>query len=139
MFNDDKKGKAFGFWDSGLGGLFKGVIISLIVTLILLTVSSLIITYTGVSENMVPVFAMASAVISILVGSIASSKTAKSKGYLIGALCGLVYILMLYIVASLISERIDFNGHTATLFVVGAVVGAVGGVIGINTGGKKKR
>ena len=138
MFNEETRGKAFGFWNFGLGGLFKGVIISLIVTLILLMVSSLIITYTGVSENAIPMFAMASAVISIISGSVASSKTAKSKGYLNGALCGLLYILLLYAIASLISEKIGFNGHTAILFAVGAVVGAVGGVIGINTGGKKR-
>ncbi|MBE7028611.1 MAG: TIGR04086 family membrane protein [Ruminococcaceae bacterium] len=139
MYNEDKKMQAYGFWDSGIGGLTKGIIISFAVTLILLTAASLIITYTGVSENVIPAVSLASAVISIVSGSIASAKKTLSRGYLNGALCGGIYIAILYIIASLLSERIDFTTHTAVLFAIGIVVGALGGIIGINSGGRRKR
>lgn len=139
MYNEDAKLKSFGFWDSGFGGLTKGVIISFVVTFVLLAVSSLIITYTGVSENVIPAMSLASAVISIVLGSITSAKSAANKGYLNGALCGGIYIAVLYIIASLLSERIDFTAHTALLFAIGIAVGALGGIIGINSRGKRKR
>ncbi len=139
MYNEDKKMKSLGFWDLGAGGLTKGVLISFIVTLVLLAVSSLVITYTGVSENVIPAVALGSAVISIVSGSVLSAKKASSKGYLNGALCGVIYVAVLYIIASLVSERFEFNAHTAVLFAIGIVVGALGGVIGINSGGKRRR
>ena len=139
MYKEDKKMPALGFWQSGAGGFLKGLLWALGATLILLAVSSLIITYTSISEEVIPIVAMFSAIISIALGGFVSAKTATSKGYLKGSLCGIAYILVLYVFASLISEKFIFTTHTALLFVLGLVVGALGGIIGINSSGKRKR
>lgn len=139
MYNQDKKVSDFGFWQSSVGGFLKGIIWALGLTLVLLTVSSLIITYTPVSESVIPVLSMLCAVVSVAIGGMVSAKTASSKGYLKGALCGITYILVLYIIASLVSEQVSFTSHTLVMFVIGIIVGALGGIMGINSGGRRKR
>ena len=139
MYSENKKMPVAGFWQGNMGGFFKGVIWALCLTFILLAICSVVLTYTSVSENIIPVLSMLCAILSVAVGSSIAAKTAGSKGYLKGALCGVTYIIVLYIIASLISEKIVFTSHTALLFVIGIVVGALGGVIGINSGGKRKR
>jgi len=139
MYNDDKKITAGGFFGSGLGGFVKGIIWAFVLTFILLAVGALIITYTSLSEDMIPVISLSCVVVSVAIGGMTAAKTADSKGYLKGSLCGVTYILVLYIVASLVSEKFVFTSHTALLFIIGVTVGALGGIIGINSGRKRKR
>ena len=133
MYNTDTKTFAGGFFGSGIGGLLKGLIWAFVLTFLLLTIGALVITYTAVGEETIPLVSLACVVISVAIGAMKSAKTANSKGYLKGALCGMVYILVLYITASLMSDKITFTSHTLLLFVIGIVVGALGGIIGINS------
>lgn len=139
MYGEDKKIQQTGFWGEGVGGFLKGVILAFCLTLVLLTVSSLVVTYTNVSENAIFALSLTCAVISMGAGSISAAKTAARRGYLKGALCGGTYVLVLYIIASLINGGFIFTSHTLMLFAIGVIVGALGGIIGINTGGRRKR
>ena len=62
---------------SNLLKIIKGSIISIVLTLILLLITTLILTYTNVSENIIPTAIIAISAISILIGSILSSMNIK--------------------------------------------------------------
>lgn len=139
MYNEDKKMPAVSFWHGGLGGFFKGVIWALCLTFLLLAICSVILTYTSVSEDIIPLLSLLCAAASVIVGGSMAAKSAVSRGYLKGACCGVIYILVLYLIASLISEKFIFTSHTALLFIMGVALGALGGIIGINSGSRRKR
>ncbi|MBR2499593.1 MAG: TIGR04086 family membrane protein [Clostridia bacterium] len=127
------------FFSGGLGGLLKGLLVSSVLTLILLSISALIITYTPISEDTTMAFSIICVIISALIGGMTASKNARKRGFLRGGAVGGLYIFVLYIIASLVSEKFSLSAHTALLFLIGIVSGAFGGIVGINTGYKRKR
>ncbi len=127
------------FLSGGIGGLLKGLLTACLLTFILLSISALIITYSPISEDTVSAFSIICVIVSALIGGMMAAKNASQRGFLKGALAGGIYILVLYMIASLVSERFLLNAHTAVLFAIGIAAGAFGGVVGINTKPKRKR
>ena len=110
----------------------KGSIIAIILSLILLTVYAILLSYTTISEGtMVPVIITITG-ISILIGSSISSMHIKKKGMLNGALVGLIYMLTLYILSSILLSSFELNMKSIIMILVGIVTGMIGGVIGVN-------
>lgn len=60
------------------------------------------------------------------------SRTKKEKGIIYGSLLGATYILILYLLSSLIT--LDFSISIASLIfiILGILGGAIGGIIGVN-------
>lgn len=112
--------------------IIKGSIIAIILSLILLTVYAILLSYTTISEGtMVPVIITITG-ISILIGSSISSMHIKKKGMLNGALVGLIYMLTLYILSSILLSSFELNMKSIIMILVGIVTGMIGGVIGVN-------
>ena len=83
--------------------ILKGVIISIIFTLIFLFVFSIILTYTNISESTIPVVTIIITAISILAGSAITTLHIRKNGAINGGLVGIIYILSLYIISSLVT------------------------------------
>lgn len=112
--------------------IIKGSIISIVISAILLCVYAAVLSYTTVSETtMQPVIIVISGV-SILIGSSISSINIKKQGMINGGIVGLIYILILYIVSSLVSMRFELNMHSIVMIITGIVAGMLGGIIGVN-------
>ncbi|MBR5507867.1 MAG: TIGR04086 family membrane protein, partial [Clostridia bacterium] len=80
MYNSDTKKVADGFFESGVGGLLKGFIWAFVLNFILLAAGALVITYSPMSEESIPLISLASFVMSVAIGGMKSAKTADSKG-----------------------------------------------------------
>ena len=112
--------------------ILKGTIISIILSIILLTIYAILLSYTSISENtMVPVIITITG-ISILIGSSISSMHIKKQGMLNGALVGLIYMLTIYILSSIFLSRFELNMNSIIMIAVGIITGMIGGVIGVN-------
>ena len=112
--------------------ILKGTIISIILSIILLTIYAILLSYTNISENtMVPVI-ITITWISILIGSSISSMHIKKQGMLNGALVGLIYMLTIYILSSIFLSSFELNMNSIIMIVVGIITGMIGGVIGVN-------
>lgn len=112
--------------------IFKGVLISLVVSFVLLAVFAIVLTYTSVSENtIVPVIIVVTG-ISILVGTILESKKIVKNGIWLGGIIGLVYVLILYIISSLLNADFSINTQSFILILVAIFSGMIGGIIGVN-------
>ena len=112
--------------------IIKGSIIAIILSVILLTIYALLLSYTTISENtMVPVIITITG-ISILVGSSISSMHIKRQGMVNGALVGLIYMLTLYVLSSIFLSSFEINLKSVIMIGVGILAGMIGGIIGVN-------
>ena len=112
--------------------IVKGVGISLLLTVILLIIFSLILTYTTISENTINPVIMIITALSILIGSSLSNTKIKKNGLMNGGIIGGIYILLLYIVSSLLNWKFSLNIQSILMIVIGIVFGILGGIIGVN-------
>lgn len=117
----------------------RGVIISLVLSFVLFAVLAAVMLWSGMGEEFAGTLTIAVSVISILTGSFIAARRIGERGWLYGAVCGLVYYLIVYICA--LSAMMEFNFSTKTLimFAVGVLCGMIGGMIGVNSGGGKRR
>lgn len=112
--------------------IFKGVGISLLLTIISLLIFSIILTYTGVSEKTIAPVIIIITAISILLGSSISTIHIKKNGMLNGGIVGIVYLLIIYLISSILNWNFGLNLQSIIMIVVSALFGIVGGIIGVN-------
>ncbi len=112
--------------------IVKGSITSIILTLVLLFIFSIIVTYTNVKESIISPIIIIITSISILIGSSISSLKIKKNGLLNGAIVGIIYILTIYILSSIMGMgfKIDINSVLMIIFAIAA--GMLGGIVGVN-------
>lgn len=112
--------------------ILKGVGIAFALTLISVFIYSAVLTYTNISESTIfPVIIMITA-LSILIGSSISTIKIKKNGILNGGIIGLIYILLLYLISSIVNA--DFAISMSSLAIIGAAIfgGMLGGIVGVN-------
>ena len=115
-----------------LKALGKGLLISFIMTILILLIFSIIFTFTNISEKTIVPVIIISTAISILIGSSISNIRIKKNGILNGALIGGGYILILYLLSSILNARFNLNIQSIIMISVGVVFGILGGIIGVN-------
>lgn len=110
----------------------KGVGIAFLSTLLLLLVFSIILTYTNVSENTITPVILIVTSISVLIGSSIGNIKIRKNGIINGGIIGGSYILLLYLVSSILNWRFGLNMQSIIMIVLGIVFGIIGGIIGVN-------
>ena len=105
--------------------ILKGSVISIILTIIGLLVYSVILANTEIGESTVTS-------ISILIGSILSISRIEKKGILNGAIVGGIYVIVIYLLSSIINSNFNINLSAIILMVVSIIAGMIGGIIGVN-------
>jgi len=112
--------------------IVKGVGISLIATLIFLFVFALVLTYTNVSEQVTSPVIMIITAISILMGSSIGNIKIKKNGLLNGGIIGASYIIIIYLISSILNWSFGLNWQSIIMIIIGIVFGILGGIIGVN-------
>ena len=114
--------------------IIKGVIISIVFTLISLFIFSVILTYTGVSETFTAPVIIVITAISIFIGSSIGNLKMKRNGLINGALIGGIYLLSIYLLSGIINQNFSLNTQSLIIIIAGMVCGMFGGIIGVNKG-----
>lgn len=112
--------------------LGKDLTISIILTLILLFVLSMILSFSNVSENIMGISIIFISSFSILIGAFLASKKIKEKGIIFGSILGLTYMLVLYLISSIINANFALTLNALYMFLGGTIGGAIGGILGVN-------
>lgn len=112
--------------------LFKGMGVSILVTLVLMIVLTLIMTYTNISEGIIPVVNSLIMILAIVSGAIFMSLKVDNKGWLNGGLVGLLYIIVIIILSNIFIKDFSIDKFVLLKLIVSMVTGAIGGMIGIN-------
>ncbi len=118
--------------DKTLSNIAKGVLISLVTTFILLLIFAVILTYTGVSEAVMNPVIIVITAISILIGSSIGNIKIRKNGLINGALIGGIYILIIYMISSILNWKFSLNVQSIIMIVISMIFGVLGGIIGVN-------
>ena len=112
--------------------LLKGSITAIVITLISLVIFSTVLANTNINENTIIPVIIAVTAISILIGSIISVSKISKKGLLNGALVGLIYITIIYLLSSLVNGNFSFDFNSLIIIISAIIAGMFGGIIGVN-------
>ena len=115
-----------------LANILKGVGISLIATLIMLVIFSILLTYTNIQENAINPVIMIITAISILIGSSLGNIKIRKNGLINGGIIGAVYIIIIYLISSILNWRFSLNLQSIIMIITAIVFGILGGIIGVN-------
>lgn len=110
----------------------EGVLRGFIITVVLLLIFAVIMTFTEVSERASSIFYLVTTILSIMYGSIYAVRKIKKRGWLIGILVTVLYLLVLYIVSIISGNSSVIGADRINRFLIALVVGALSGMIGIN-------
>ena len=110
----------------------KGIGISLLITVIALIIFSIILTYTNIEENVINPVIMIITAISILIGSSIENTKIKKNGLINGGAIGVCYILIIYLISSILNWKFSLNINSIIMIVTAIIFGILGGIIGVN-------
>lgn len=112
--------------------ILKGTLISIILTLVLLFVFAIVLTFTTISESTIPAVIIVITAISLLVGSSVIGRKARRNGLINGAMIGIVYLFFIYIISSILSGNFSIELKSIIMIIVGILFGVLGGIVGVN-------
>ncbi len=124
VYAENTKGKS-------ILNMFVGVGVALIVSLVLILLFALLIKWFDWSDGIITPANIVIKIVSIAVGVIFITKDG-NKGALKGAFMGLIYILMCFLVFSLLNGSFIFSISIVYDALLGLVGGAILGVIAVN-------
>ena len=109
--------------NKGILPIIKGTIISVVISMILLLIFSIILTYTNISEATIVPIIIVVTTISILIGSSIGSAKIKKNGLLNGAIIGGIYMIIFYILSSIVSWKFALNTTSIIMIITGMLAG----------------
>lgn len=112
--------------------VLKGLGYSYILTLIVLLIYNLLLTYTGLSADSISIVTSFITTISAAFGGFYACKNIKEKGLIFGFLVGLLYIILLIILFYLAKEDYIFDITVLYKAILVSISGGIGGVLGVN-------
>ena len=118
--------------NKNLISIFKGVVISLVTTFILLIIFAAILTFTNIQENTISPVVIKITAVSLLIGSTMGNRKIEKNGLLNGAMVGLIYILFLYLISSILNGNFSLNLASIIMIIVSIFFGILGGVVAVN-------
>ena len=127
-----KVSEVFSESENNIKKIIKGSLISIIITIIGLVIFASLLSYTSIAESTIPTVTIIITAISILIGSSLSMSTIKRNGIINGAIIGLIYISVIYILSSVIEGTFSLNTYSIVMIIGSILAGALGGIIGVN-------
>ena len=115
-----------------------GGVIALVVSMALLLLLAAVVILNDLPEGASTQLSCAAFAGGALGGGFMTCRLHKSRGLLMGALTGLLFFFVLY-VAGAISQHIGLGTLAFVKLGLSLVFGALGGVIGVNTGRRRGR
>lgn len=112
--------------------ILKGLGYSYILTLIVLLIYNLLLTYTNISTESISIVTSFITTISAAFGGFYSCKHIQEKGLIYGFIVGIAYILLLIIMFYLAQENYIFDITVLYKALLVSVAGGIGGILGVN-------
>lgn len=114
--------------------ILKGAIVSLAVSLVLILIFALVIRFFSVSDSLIFPINQVIKIISLFVGVMALTRGCKEKGLLKGAILGLVYFLLSFIVFSILQGDFSIGMSNIYDLLLTTLMGGIIGVIAVHIG-----
>lgn len=112
--------------------ILKSSALAFALTLALLLIVSILLTYTSLKESRMPLLNTIIMIISITSGSIYLAIKVEVNGWLNGGVVGVLYFLTLVLLNYLFIKPFVFDVYLIIKFFIALITGVIGGMIGIN-------
>jgi len=112
--------------------IIKGILLAVLFSIVCILIFALVFKLANLDESVIPVVNQIIKIVSILLGAGLVAKNAKEKGWLKGGITGLAYIIIGFLIFSLVDGKFNFNTILVSDSLLGIIVGAIGGMIGVN-------
>lgn len=112
--------------------MLKGVLISDGITLIMILALSVILSTSDVKESVIMPTVIFISAFSILIGGFLVTKRLDEKGIIYGSILGISYMLILYVISSIMNFNFSLNVNAILMIAIGVFGGAIGGILGVN-------
>ena len=109
--------------------IFKGVLCAVVATLLFVLGFALIVQLAGIDNRVISPVMQIVKVICIFVAVLIALKPARSKGWLYGALVGLLYMVLTFLIFSMIDGRFNLGINALSDLLFQTFAGLVSGVI----------
>lgn len=112
--------------------IFKGVMVSIILTMFLLLLLSFVMMTIELSEkNYNLIFAIIT-MVALSIGALIASKFNEKKGYLTGFIVGIIFFIFIFFLRTIISGGITLGREEIYSLSISIFVGTVSGILGVN-------
>ncbi len=118
--------------------LMKGIIYGYVITVPIFIAFALVLTYTKFPEKYISLVVLVTTIVSVVFAGSTSAKGSKDKGWLLGSVVGLLYMLILYFLSSIVFKNFSIDRYILTNSLIGILSGAIGGIIGLSTKSKPR-
>lgn len=112
--------------------VLKGTVGAILLTFIGIVILSGFMTKFVFSRHMFNVLYMVISLVSLAYGALIAARKKKSKGMFVGSSVTIFYFAIIYIVCSIINGGVNFNMLELFKFIASLIIGALGGVLGVN-------
>lgn len=124
---------------SGIIFMLKTVLFSYLVSVVLLFLASILATFQAFSDQLIAIIANSVTALGVFLCGFISGRHFASRGLIFGAICGIIYALLLLIIGNIASGTMSFGRDALTALAIGILCGAVGGIVGINTRKQRRK
>lgn len=111
---------------------FKSIAIALVFSMIIFLIVAIIITFTSLSEGVLPLIVSTVMILSIAFSGILTAVAKKKNGLLQGLITGIIYTILILFLLWLMADDFSFDRFLLIKCVIGISSGGIGGMIGVN-------
>lgn len=101
--------------------MLKGLLISVLLTLALLFILSVILALTSVKESIMSFSIIFISAFSIMISTFYVSHKIREKGMIYGGIIGFSYMLILYLISSIINSNFSLTIETVVMIMAGII------------------
>ncbi|MDF2546572.1 TIGR04086 family membrane protein [Anaerosolibacter sp.] len=110
----------------------KGILSASVFSIFAFILMALMITYTSISEGVIPIVTSVVMVISVAMSGMYTGLKLRRKGWLNGAVAGLLYAMLMMVMGWIFLDEFAVGMLVLYKSLTGIAAGGIGGMIGVN-------
>lgn len=119
--------------------ILKALFYSLLFTLTMFFIWAIFITYGSIKVGTIPNMVNVITAVGVFLCAFMCAHSKRNKGFLIGITGAFLYMLVIILIGIFFYKNMGFTTALIWKVVFGFIIGAIAGIIGINTGFKKEK
>jgi putative membrane protein (TIGR04086 family) len=112
--------------------MLKSILVCFIISFIMILIYALILSFSSISDASMSKVTQTILIISVAIASAYGGKRTRQRGWLFGAVLGLIFSILLVPFGMAVGQDFVIDIFLVAKMLVTAAVGAIGGIIGVN-------
>ncbi len=112
--------------------MLRSLLVCFIMAFVMILIYALLLSFSSISDASMSKVTQTIMIISVAISSAYGGKKIGERGWMFGALLGLVFALLLIPFGMAFGQVLAIDVYLLAKLLVSAVVGAIGGIIGVN-------